>query len=161
MTACWRARLSTEPPPQGVVLSPKRDRTSEMVYLRKHLSCPAVPASPEGALRTDLPFRVVNSLFVRTTQDAVCDDHRLRLVLLYESENLLSGNGIMAKIRNAGEPPFHSGRWLVFPSHNANCYFTGAGIVRSVECNGSHRISLESAARFLLERRAGTVFDFG
>jgi hypothetical protein len=132
-----------------------------MAYLREHRSGPAVPASPEGALRTNLSFRVVNSLFVGTTQDAVCDDHRLRLVPLYESQNLLSDSGIMAKIRNAGEPPFHSGRWLVFPGHNANCYFTGAGIVRSVECNRSHRISLESPARFLLEGRAGTVFDFG
>jgi hypothetical protein len=129
-----------------------------MAGLGKHLSGPAVPASPEGALGTDLSFRIVNSLFVRTTQDAVCDDHRLGLVSLYESENLLSDNGIMAKIRNAGEPTFHSGRWLVFPGHNANCYFTGAGIVRSVECNGSHRISLKSAAGFFLEGRAGAVF---
>ena len=52
--------------------------------------------SPERALRTNGTFRIVHALFVRTSNDTLRQDDRLRPVILHEFQNFAADGEIRA-----------------------------------------------------------------
>jgi hypothetical protein len=111
----------------------------------------AVAASPERALGARFSLRVIDTLFVRTTNYAISNDHGFGGVLSQKGENLLANNRVSAHIHVLGEPSFE---WIGFASFVTNDSDSdlggeiGGGTVKG---NRGGRKSAESATGFLAE----------
>src|SRR4051794_3596994 len=72
-----------------------------------------VDARPEGAARAGPTQRIVNPLFVRTTDDAVVADGLLRTMLLHEVRNVVSNYRVMTHVNRLGRPRADRGRFAL------------------------------------------------
>ena len=74
--------------------------------LMQHVARPPVSMSPKGAVRAGLTIRIVRPFFMRTTDDPVSHNDRLRPLRLDEVEDLEPDGRVRAHIGLGGKPPF-------------------------------------------------------
>src|SRR5258708_5883678 len=120
--SCWRCELR---------------RANRSMY---DLARPAIAIRPERALRADLIFRIVDSLFVRAADDPVAQHDRFRLVGGDELDNLSANHGICPDVLIFGEPPLQLRRLSSIACDDRNCYFGCALVIGAVERDGGYRI---------------------
>jgi len=88
---------------------------------------------PEWALRAYSPFWIVESLFVRATDDVIRHYDRLGPVTLDEFKDLVRDRRICPNIPVSGEPALQDVRIGVLFGQNPNRHFAGVFVIRSVE----------------------------
>src|SRR4029079_9427112 len=70
------------------------------------LSGPPIPVRPEGALRADLPLRVIDSLFVWAPEQRLTQGHRSHAVGIHELANAVSNLSVGPDFSLVGKPAF-------------------------------------------------------
>ena len=105
---------------------------------------PAVTASPVGTLWAGFSFGVIDSFFVRTADDAVCNYNRPNSLCFDECSDQLSDTDIRTYIGILREPALKRIGFEVFLFEDADCDFRGGFYSRPVEGYGRDRVSTES-----------------
>ncbi len=62
------------------------------------LAGPAIPVRPKRTLRTDLTLRIIDTLFVWTTQNTICHYDGFHPVLLHENLNVMRDGQVGAEV---------------------------------------------------------------
>jgi uncharacterized protein DUF3738 len=68
------------------------------------LAAPAVAMRPERTLRADLAVGVIDPLFMGATDNAIRHDDRLDIVVLHESEDVVTDGRVLANVALLVEP---------------------------------------------------------
>jgi len=111
---------------------------------------PAIAMRPERALRAYFPIRIIDSLFMRATDDTIRHYDRLGCVTLNEFENLKLDRWIFPNVAFFGEQALHDGLGAL-SGHNSNCYFAGSLVIRSVESDCGDRVALKATPGLFLQ----------
>ena len=106
---------------------------------------------PEWALLAYSPFRIIESLFMRATDDMIRHYDRLGPVTLDEFKDLVRDRGICPNIPVFGEPALQDVRIGVLFGQNPNRYFAGVFVIWSVERDCGDRIAPKATPGFFLQ----------
>jgi hypothetical protein len=119
----------------------------------------AVAAGPIRTVRTLLPVRIVDTLLMWATDDAICYHHRAHPMLFDETQDLRVDGGIEAHVVLYGKPAPQNIRFGTFAQKNGNSYLTRPLSSRPVQGYSGDGISLKSALRKLVQPRRSSL-DF-
>ena len=106
---------------------------------------------PEWALLAYSPFRIIEPLFMRATDDMISHYDRLGPVTLDEFKDLVRDRGICPNIPVFGEPALQDVRIGVLFGQNPNRYFAGVFVIWSVERDCGDRIAPKATPGLFLQ----------
>jgi hypothetical protein len=102
-------------------------------------------------LWTRFSGRVVNTFFVRASENPRADYDTPDLVSLDERKDLRTYRDVIAYVSHFGKPLFQFPNWLSLAVRDSDDNFGGTSVVSSVERDRAYRIPLEAPPGFALE----------
>ena len=119
--------------------------------LLHHFTTPAIAVRPEWALRTRLPFGVVDPLLVRAAYDSIGRDDRLGTMVPYKLEDLACNSRIFLDVALLGEPTLQCTGLSPLCVHDRNGSFARPCVVGAVERDRCDWIATKATASFLFQ----------
>jgi hypothetical protein len=119
-------------------------------FLRK-----TIPPCPKGALGARSSFRIVNALFMRTANDAVCHHYRLDTVRLDHRQNPIADALVETHIGSLRAETLQNFGFCPFGAENSHRDLRGEIGGWSIERDGCDRVSAKSLLRSFLKVIAG------
>lgn len=117
------------------------------------LASEAVATSPVRTLRAGFSLGVVDAFLMRTSDEAIGDDHGLGGVLFEEGENLLANDGVGAHVGVFREPTFKGVGFAAFVTHDGDNDFRSEFGRWAVEGDGGDRIAAKALLDFPTQPR--------
>src|SRR4051812_3896796 len=123
-----------------------------------HLARPPLPTGPIWTLRA-VRSLVVDALLVRAANDPVSQGNRLDAGCVEERQDLGGNLWIRPHIAVIGQPPPQVSRFLFGGQDDGNRYFRCHAVVRAIESDRCHRVSVKASPGLLAEPLDGLSFE--
>lgn len=118
----------------------------------QHLAGPTVAVSPIGASRTSLTVGIVDTFFVRTTDNAVSHYDGFHAMSFDEPQDLAADGRIGSHITVLRKPTLHDARFGSLSGNDAHGDFCSATFVRTIKRDRRNRVSPKTTTSLFIER---------